>query len=200
MNPHDGTAQGTVETEPGWRSRQARVVGGQPEGTAWGWFGGGGRSFSVLGVLLVLLGIGLLIRFVQPAISLTSLILLALGIASGAVWLLGGVRGAFVPAALLLALALARLVVELGIVAGDGWTALFLGLGLLAIWAVGRWQGAKREWALWLGAILFLVALAQMSLRAVGFRDLGLLWPALIILIGGALLVRSRTRGARPSG
>ncbi len=174
------------------------MVGGQPEGTAWGWFGGGGRSFSVLGVLLVLLGIGLLIRFVQPAISLTSLILLALGIASGAVWLLGGVRGAFVPAALLLALASARLVVELGIVAGDGWTALFLGLGLGAIWVVGRWQRAKREWALWLGVILVSIGLAQIALREVGFQDFGLLWPALIIVIGGALLLRSRMSAARP--
>ena len=135
MDPQDGTARGTVETEPGWRSRQARVVGGEPEWGNWGWSRGGGRSFSLLGVLLVLLGIGLLTRFIQPAISLTSLILLALGIASGAVWLLGGVRGAFVPAALFLALALGRLVVELGMVAGEGWTALFLGLGLLAIWA-----------------------------------------------------------------
>jgi hypothetical protein len=107
-------------------------------------------------------------------------------------------RGAFVPAALLLALALARLVVELGIVAGDGWTALFLGLGLGAIWAVGRWQRAKREWALWLGVILVSIGLAQIALREVGFQDFGLLWPALIIVIGGALLLRSRMSGARP--
>ncbi len=172
------------------------MVGGQREWAGWGWFGGGGRSFSLLGVLLVLLGIGLLIRFVQPAISLTSLILLALGIASGAVWLLGGVRGAFVPAALLLSLALARLVVELGVVSGGGWTALFLGLGLAAIWAVGRWQRTKREWALWLGLILVLIGLAQLAVGAVGFQDLGLLWPALIIVIGGALLLRSRFSAA----
>jgi len=196
MDPHDGTARGTVETEPGWRSRQARVVGGEPEWGKWGWSRGGGRSFSLLGVLLVLLGIGLLIRFVQPAISLTSLTLLVLGIASGAVWLLGGVRGAFVPAALLLSLALARLVVELGVVSGGGWTALFLGLGLASIWAVGRWQRTKREWALWLGLILVLIGLAQLAVGAVGFQDLGLLWPALIIVIGGALLLRSRFSAA----
>ncbi len=199
MHREDDTARGTVETEPGWRSRNARAVGSEPEWAAWQSFSGGGRSAWLVGALLVLVGLGLLIQQIQPAISLTSLLLLAVGIALGAVWLVGGVRGAFVPAALLLSLALARLVVELGIVSGGGWTALFLGLGLLVIWAVGRWQGAKREWALWVGAILFLIALAQMSLRAAGFRDLGLLWPALIILIGGALLVRARTRGARPS-
>ncbi len=198
MDPDKGTARGTIETEPGGRSRHARAVGSGPEWAAWRWSGGGGRSFSLLGISLVLIGIALLIRFVQPAISLTSLLLLALGVGFGAVWLIGGVRAAFVPAALFLALALARLVVELDIVTGDGWTALFLGLALVATWGVGRWQRAKREWALWLGVILSLIGLAQISLRVAGFRDFGLLWPALIILIGGALLVRDRMRGALP--
>lgn len=206
------TTRGTIETEPGWRSRQARAVGDEPEWATWRWFGGGerstsggersgsggGRSFSLLGVFLVLVGVGLLIQLVQPAISLTSLILLALGVAFGAVWLIGGVRGAFVPAAFLVALALARLVVELGLATGDGWTALFLGIGLSAVWAVGRWQGARRDWALWLGMILVLIGLAQISLRVAGSQEFGLLWPALIILIGGALLLRSRASGALP--
>lgn len=200
----DDTARGTIETEPGWRSRQARAVGSEPEWAAWRWFGGGGESgggrgsFSLLGVFLVLIGVGLVIQLVQPAISLTSLILLALGVAFGAVWLIGGVRGAFVPAAFLMALASARLVVELGMVTGDGWTALFLGLGLLTVWAVGRGQGARRDWALWLGLILLLIGLAQISLRVAGLQEFGLLWPALIILIGGALLLRSRASGVRP--
>lgn len=194
MDRDSDTARGTVETEPGWRSRNARAVGREPDWVAWRWFSGGGRSAWLVGVLLVLLGLGLLIQQIQPAVSLSSLLLLALGIALGGVWLVGGVRGAFVPAALLLSLALARLVVELSIVSGGGWTALFLGLGLGAIWAVGRWQRANREWALWLGVILVLIGLAQIAVRAVGFQDLGLLWPALIILVGGALLLRSRQR------
>lgn len=202
MDPDEGStrgpARGTVETGPGWRSRQARAVGSQPEWAAWRWFSGRGRSAAVLGVFLVLLGVGLLIQRIQPGISLTSLLLLALGVAFGGVWLIGGVRGAFVPAVLLLALAVARLVIELGVAAGDGWTGLFVGLGLVAAWVVGRVQGTRREWALWLGLILMLIGLAQISLRAVGFRDLGLLWPALIILIGGALLLSSRSRAVRP--
>ncbi len=193
-----GAAQGTVETEPGWRSRQARAVGAEPEWADWRRSAGGGRSFPLLGIFLVLIGVALVIQQFQPAISLTSLVVLALGVAFGAVWLLGGVRGAFVPAAFLLALALARLVVELRLVNGEGWTALFLGFGLLAIWGVGRWQRAKRGWALWLGVILVLIGLAQISLRAAGFRELGLIWPALIIVIGGTLLVRSRMSAVRP--
>lgn len=173
-------------------------MGAEPEWADWRRSPEGGRSFPLLGIFLVLIGVALLIQHFQPAISLTSLVVLALGLALGAVWLLGGVRGAFVPAAFLLALALARLVVELRLVNGEGWTALFLGFGLLAIWGVSRWQRAKRSWALWLGLILVLIGLAQISLRAAGFRELGLIWPALIILIGGALLLRSRMSGVRP--
>ncbi|MBA3308261.1 MAG: hypothetical protein H0T04_06205 [Chloroflexi bacterium] len=197
MDRDRGAAQGTVETEPGWRSRQARAVGAEPGWADWRRSAGGGRSFPLLGIFLVLIGVALLIQQFQPGISLTSLLVLALGLALGAVWLLGGVRGAFVPAAFLLALALARLVVELRLVSGEGWTALFLGLGLLAIWGVGRWQRARRPWALWLGVIVVLIGLAQISLQAAGFRELGLIWPALIILIGGTLLVRSRMSGVR---
>ncbi len=173
-------------------------MGGEPEWADWRRSPGGGRSLPLLGIFLVVIGLALLIQQFQLGISLTSLVVLALGIAFGAVWLLGGVRGAFVPAAFLVALALARLVVELRVVSGEGWTALFVGFGLLAIWGVGRWQRAKREWALWLGVILVLIGLAQVSLRAAGFREFGLIWPALIILIGGALLLRSRLSGARP--
>ncbi|MDQ3448916.1 MAG: hypothetical protein M3432_07045 [Chloroflexota bacterium] len=202
MDPDEGwtsgPARGTVETGPGWRSRQARAVGGQPEWAAWRWFSGRGRSVAVLGVFVGLVALGLLVQRILPGISLTSLLVLALGVAFGGVWLIGGVRGAFVPAIVLVALALARLVVELGVAAGDGWTGVFVGLGLLAAWMVGHWQGVRREWALWLGLILILIGLAQISLRAVGFRDLGLLWPALIVLIGGALLIRSRSRAVRP--
>lgn len=194
MMPEGDEARGTVETGPGWRSRQARAVGGQPEWAAGRWFGDAGRPAWLLGLFLVLIGLGLLIQRFQPAISLSSLLLLALGLALGSVWLVGGVRGAFIPAALLLALALARLAVELDAVAGDGWTVLFVGVALSAAWLVGRWQGARRDWALWLGAILVLVGLAQVSLRAAGFQDLGLVWPALIIAIGGLLLLRSRAR------
>lgn len=190
-------ARGTIETEPGWRSRQERAVGDQPEWAAWRWFSGGGRSVAVLGLFLLLIGMALLIQRILPGVSLTSLLLLALSVAFGGVWLMGGVRGAFVPAALLLALASARLVVELDVVAGDGWTALFAGAALLAVWLVGRYQGARREWAIWLGLILMPIGLAQISLRAAGFRDLGLIWPALIILAGGALLLRSRSRAVR---
>lgn len=190
------TGEGNVETEPGWRSRRARPVGDGPEWAAWTW-SGGNRRFSWLGVFLVLVGGWLLIQAVQPRISLTSLLLVALGVAFGAAWLVGGVRGAFVPAAVLLGLAASRLGGELGALVGDGYTALFLGAALVLAWIVGRAQQVRRDWALWLGAILLLIGFAQASDRIPGLPDLGLLGPAVIILAGGALLLRSRLRSAQ---
>lgn len=195
--------RGTVETEPGWRSWRARSVGGAagdgPEWAAWSW-ARGGRPFPWLGVFVVLIGVALLIQQLQPAISLSSLLLVALGAAFGAAWILGRVRGAFVPAAVLVSLAAARLAGELGYLVGNGWTSLFLGIAFGLIWLVGRVQGVRRDWALWVGVILGLIGLVQISGRIPALSDLALLWPLVIIALGGALLLRSRLadRDRRP--
>ncbi len=94
--------------------------------------------------------------------------------------------------AVLLALAAARLGGELGYVSGDGWSALFLGAGLVIAFAVGRLQRVRRDWALWVGLILVLVGFAQVSDRITGLPDLGLLWPLAVIAIGAVLLMRAR--------
>lgn len=203
-----GARQGTVETEPGWRARTARQVGDAPEWAAWSW-AGGARRFSWLGVFLVLVGAWLLIQAVQPRISLTSLLLVALGLAFAAAWFMGGVRGAFVPASVLIALGAARLGSELGWLVGDGYTALALGGALVLAWLVGRAQGVRRDWALWIGVILLAIGFAQASDRIPGIPDLGLVGPAVIIVLGGVLLLRARLRSetrsadrreAHPSG
>lgn len=195
-------ATGTVETAPGWRSWRARPVGGSTRGgtpqgaewAAWGW-SGGGRSFPWVGIFVVLLGLALLIQQLRPGISLTSLVLLALGIGFGTAWVVGRLRGAFVPAAVLVALAAARLGGELGYLAGSGWTALFLGVAFGLIWAVGRLQGARRDWSLWVGAVLAVIGLVQASGRIPGLPELGLLWPLVIIAVGGVMLLRARMTG-----
>ncbi len=186
-------ATGPVETEPGWRSWGARPVGDPPGWAARGW-SGGGRQVPWLGVFLVLIGVALFVQAIQPQISFTSMLLVALGIAFGAAWLVGGFRAAFVPAVVLLAIAAARLVGELGYLTGSGWTPLFLGAAFLLAWVVGRVQRVRRDWALWVGAILLLIGLAQVSDRIPGLPNLGLLWPLVIIAVGGLLLVRARRR------
>lgn len=191
--PGGPALSGPVESGSWW-SWTARPVAGEqgPEWSAWTWTSGGRRGVSWLGVLLVLLGVALLIQQVNPAISFTSLFLLALGLAFGAAWIFGGLRGATVPALVLLALALARLVTELGYVTGDGWTPLFLGVALLIAWLAGLIQHARREWALWLGLILGVYGLAQVWSVIPGLPDLSLLWPVALIVLGLVLLLRRR--------
>jgi hypothetical protein len=69
-----------------------------------------------------------------------------------------------------------------------------VGVALLAAWAIGEVRRARRGWALWVGAILALIGLAQVSGSIPGLPDLGWLWPAAIIVIGAALLLRARMR------
>lgn len=195
MQP-DGSRSGS-DRDDYRRARAARPVGRGPEWAAWGW-AGGGRPFSWLGVFLILIGAALLVQQIQPAIGLTSLLVLAMGLAFGAAWLIGGAGWALVPGAVLLALAAARLGGELGYVTGDGWSALFVGIALLAVWVIGMVRGSRRGWTLWVGAILGLIGLAQVSDRIPGLPDLGWLWPAAIIAIGGALLLRARSREMPP--
>ncbi len=150
-----------------------------------------------MGVFLILIGIALLIQRAQPAISFSTLILLALGLAFGAAWLVGRSRGALIPAAVLLGLGGAGLARELEYVSGSGWNELFLGGALLVAWALGYLQHIRREWTLWVGGILVLIGFAQTSDRIAGLPDLEWLWPAAIIVVGVILLARSRTGSPR---
>jgi hypothetical protein len=167
-----------------------------PEWTVWSWTGGrrdGQTGVSWLGVLLVLLGVAFLINQVNRQISFTSMFLLALGLAFGAAWLVGGWRSATVPALVLLALGISRLASDLNVVTGSGWTPLALGIAFLIAWAVSPFQKTRRNWALWFGLILGIYGFAQVSSVLVpGLPDLPWLWPAVLIGIGVLLLFRRR--------
>jgi hypothetical protein len=166
----------------------ARRVGSGPD-QDWNWTDR--RRIPWLGIFLVMLGAALLIQQLDPRISFGSLLLLALGLAFGAAWLVGRSRWAALPGLILLALAGARLGSELRLLVGDGWTPLLLGAALLIAWGIGRLQGARREWALWIGLLLALVGLAQISDQLPDLLDVGPLW-ALVILVAGILLILGR--------
>ena len=176
----------------GFRSWSARSVGSDsgPEWQAWSWTSGR-RGFSWLGVLLVLVGVALLIGQVFPAVSFTSLLLLGLGIAFGAAWLIGGWNGATLPALALVAWGGARLAVELGYLSGNGWTPLCVGLALIAAWALGPTQKVRRGWALWVGGALAIFGIAGITDALPGGWDL--LWPLLLVGLGVLLIARRRT-------
>lgn len=189
----------TIEAHPepgerGERRRWRADPGSEPlfDPGEWGPLRVVGRR-PLLGAFLVLLGGALLLRLAVPTLSTGGLFLLALGLTFGAAWL-GGSRWAIVPALLLLALAVPRLLVDAGVLVGEGWTALILAVALLAVWASGLRRGDRHRWALWLGALFGLYAVIQLSGHLPGVPDLSFLWPLLIIVVGILLLARGGRR------
>ena len=156
-----------------------------------------GRSFPWLAILLLVLGLGLLIELLIPDLSFSSLIILAAGVAFGAAWLVGGIVGATVPTLVLLAWGLAGIGTDLGALSGDGWTTLSIGLALLIAWGLARFQGARREWALVVGAILGVIGLADVS-DALGLDlSVAVVVPLAMIGIGVYLILRDRLPARR---
>ena len=164
-----------------------------PEWTGW-WMARRGWNFPWLGVLLVLVGVGLLIQYLVPTITAGTLVLAAIGLAFLAAWALGGSRWAIVPGALILALATAGLVRELGIYNGPGITALTLAAAFGLIWLIDYSRGVRSTWPLWGLGIFGLIGVVQVSGRITAIPELGALWPVVIIILGVLLLVSARRR------
>ncbi|CAN5199172.1 hypothetical protein BH24CHL7_BH24CHL7_03870 [soil metagenome] len=169
-----------------------------PEWQAWTW-GSRGTGFPWLGVLLVLIGIGLLIRYLVPTVSVGTLILLAVGLAFLVGWLLGRSWFAMVPGVLLISLGTAELLEDLALfgppgqdVAGLGSAAL--AVGFLVIFVAAMARGRRWTLALWAAGLFGLIAVVQLSGRLVGIPELGALWPVAIIAIGVIILLNARRR------
>ena len=116
-------------------------------------------------MLLLVLGMGLLIELLIPDLSFGSLLILAAGLAFGAAWLWGHIVGATMPALVLIAWGLASLGRDFEVLTGDGWNTLFIGIAFLIGWGLGRFQRVRREYALWIGAVLAIIGLADVSDR-----------------------------------
>jgi hypothetical protein len=175
------------------RRRAFRERDEAPEWMAWTW-AGRGRGFPWLGVLLVLIGIGLLIQQLYPEVAVGTLVLLALGLAFLASWLVGGSWFAMIPGVLLVALAAARLLDDLGVYDGPGATGLALAIGFLLIWLVAYARERRYTWSLWAAGIFGLIAIVQLSGRIAGIPELTGFWPLVIIGLGILLLFNARRR------
>lgn len=170
----------------------------EPEWMAWKW-ASRGRSFPWLGVLLVLIGIGLLVQFFVPEVRISTLVLAAIGGAFLAGWIFGGSRFSMIPGVLFVALSLALLIEDLGLLLAPresvpGLVSLSLALGFLFIWFIAYRAERRWGWPLWGAAIFGLIAFVQGSGRLLGLPELGAVWPVLLIILGIVLLLNARRR------
>lgn len=173
------------------------------EWTGWTW-PSRGRNVPWLGVLLVLVGVGLLLQYVFPQVSVGTLVLLAIGLAFIAGWLLGGSWFSMVPGILLVAFGVGELLEDLALFGPPGedvpgLASSALAIGFLVIWAVANARGRRWTWPLWGAAIFGLIGIAQLSGRLIGIPALGALWPVVIIVIGVLLLLNARNRSTPAS-
>ncbi len=151
-----------------------------------------GQSFPWFAILLLVLGIGLFIEIIFPDLSFGSLIILAAGLAFGAAWLFGHVIGATMPALVLTAWGLASLGRDFDLLPGDGWNTLFIGIAFLIGWGLGRFQHVRREWALWIGVVLGIIGLADVSDTLPFDVSFAVVVPLAMISIGIYMVYRSR--------
>ncbi|HYI23647.1 MAG TPA: hypothetical protein VEX62_13540 [Candidatus Limnocylindrales bacterium] len=172
--------------------------GQEPEWAGWTWTSRG-RGFPWLGVLLVLVGVALLFQYLVPAISITTLLLLAIAIALLAGWLFAKSWLSMVFGMLTLAIGLSELIEDLALLGPAGedvnglWSAM-LAIAFLIIWAIGQATKRRSMWPLWGAAIFGLIGFVQLSSRVINMPELGALWPLLIIVVGVVLLLGARSR------
>ena len=141
---------------------------------------------------MVVLGLGLLLELLVPGLSFAALAIFAIGVGFAAVWLLGRIVGATVPALVFVAWGLAEIATDLGYLSGDGWTSLFVGVAFLVGWALARYQRAHRTWALVLGVVFALIGLADVSDALALDLDMFVIIPLAMIAAGIFLIVRTR--------
>ena len=73
-----------------------------------------------------------------------------------------------------------------------------LGAAVLLLWVVGLVTRQRHGWALWIGGILLLIGLAQVSYQIEGLPPIGSLWPIVLIVIGLAVIFGGRFGRGRP--
>jgi hypothetical protein len=192
QQPPPSGATGGTRRQPGQAARGGDgVPPEQPYVRVYRWSSQAG-SFPWFAVLLLVLGIGLLIEILIPDLSFGSLLILAAGIAFGAAWLFGHIVGATMPALVLTAWGLASVGRDFEVLTGDGWNTLFIGIAFLLGWAIARFQGVRREYALWIGAVLGLIGLADTSDALPFDVSFAVVIPLVMIGLGLYLVWQSR--------
>jgi hypothetical protein len=159
-------------------------------GYAWSTGRGG---FPWLGLLLVALGAALVVEQGGTGVSTGHALALFVGLVFWLAFLVGAGWSGLI-AAVLTGWGLARVLGDLGYVSGDGWTALLIGAGFLAVYLVGLARaGGRHGWALWVGLALVLLGAVQVAVHELpGLPPLdAYVVPGILIVIGAFLVFRA---------
>ena len=190
--------------EPGRAERIARAerIGPPPPGgvRVYGWRWGADErqrpGLPWVGVFLVVFGALLVLERVVPQFRLAgSAFFLAVGLVFFLRWAVERRAGWLYAGAIITALALPGVLEGSGIVAGPGLGTLCLGLAFLFIALVRSATGGGLGWQAWFGAILLVIGGTQIAIPQVG----GLLVPALLVILGLALVFGGALPGRRRS-
>lgn len=148
-----------------------------------------------LGLALVAVGLGALVGLFEPRITTDSAVLLSLGLIGLVALFVGRVRWVATPAVLLASWGLARVLYELDLLAGPGWTWLFVGGGLLALYLYGLVTEEGHGRAIWPAALFLGIGVLDVASGLPGLERLRGAWlPVLLLGLGLLLLVRGVTR------
>jgi hypothetical protein len=162
---------------------------GAPRAEVWSWTTGTDvrGSIPVLGIVLVALGVLFLLQQLVPGTSFWAWLALGLGGIAVAAWVFDSRRTGLLQVGLVLVAAgIASPLEAVGLISGDGWSTLFVGVVLLAIGLVKRSRGIP--WQVWVGGLLTLIGASQTILDDVGG---GWVFPAAVIAVGALLIVRT---------
>ena len=95
------------------------------------------------------------------------------------------------------ALALSDLLSGAGVIHGQGWGMLFLGVGVMAIALIRSTAGRRWGWTLGVGGLLALWGGAEVAAANTNFATDRLIGPLLIVLLG--VYIVSRNDRPRPA-
>lgn len=154
------------------------------------------RTVPLFGVFLILFGVLLAAGELFKVAELgASALFLALGVVLLLVWLRDHSDAALYCGTFVTALALSDLLTGAGVVSGNGWGALFLGVGVLIIAPIRARSGRSWGWPVVIGGLLCLWGGSEIATSYVKDAD-RLVGPALLVLLGIWIVGRNR----RPKG
>lgn len=197
MSAQGGPGRATEHGDPGAAAAGATPVSGTLRMHGYSW-GGPRRGFPWLGLALVAVGLGALVGLFEPRITTDSAVILSLGLIGLVALFVGRVRWVATPAVLLASWGLARVLYELELLAGPGWTWLFVGGGLLALYLYGLIAAEAHGRAIWPAALFLGIGALEVAGGLPGLERLRGAWlPVLLLGLGLLLLARGVTRPSR---